>query len=61
VSPATSDAPPSRRVGPSVSGTPQSDSDSISLDEWLTGSLGLSSNPRGPAAPKNVVCLSDDE
>lgn len=61
VSPATSDALPSRRVGPSVSGTPQSDSDSISLDEWLTGSLGLSSNPRGSAAPKNVVCLSDDE
>ncbi|KAM0858099.1 hypothetical protein ACQ4PT_048039 [Festuca glaucescens] len=61
VSPATSDAPSSRRVGPSASGKPQSDSDSVSLDEWLTGSLGLSSDPRGSAAPKNVVCLSDDE
>ncbi|KAM0854646.1 hypothetical protein ACQ4PT_050296 [Festuca glaucescens] len=61
VSPATSDVLSSRRVGPSSSGTPQSDSDSISLDEWLTESHGLSSDPRGSAAPKNVVCLSDDE
>lgn len=61
VSSTTPDVLPSRRVGPSASGTPQSDSDSVSLNEWLTGSLGLSSDPQGSAAPKDVVCLSDDE
>uniref|UniRef100_A0ACD5YCN7 Uncharacterized protein n=1 Tax=Avena sativa TaxID=4498 RepID=A0ACD5YCN7_AVESA len=61
VSSVTMDVLPSRRVGPSPSGTLQSDSDSVSLDGWLIGSLGLSSDPRGSAAPNDVVCLSDDE
>ncbi|CAM0950224.1 unnamed protein product [Alopecurus aequalis] len=61
VSLATSDVLPSRKVGPSTSGTPQSDSDSVSLDAWLTGTLGLSSDPEGSLARKDVVCLSDDE
>ncbi|VAI81937.1 unnamed protein product [Triticum turgidum subsp. durum] len=52
---------PSRGVGPSASGTPQSDSDSVSLDEWLTGKLGLRSDTPGVAARVDVVCLSDDE
>jgi hypothetical protein len=61
LSPATLDVLPSRKVGPCASGTPQSDSDSVSLDEWLTGSLGLSIDPQGSEAPNDVVCLSDDE
>uniref|UniRef100_A0ACD5XZK0 Uncharacterized protein n=1 Tax=Avena sativa TaxID=4498 RepID=A0ACD5XZK0_AVESA len=57
----TPDVLPSRKVGHSPLGMLQSDSDSVSLDEWLAGSLGLSSDPRGSAAPNDVVCLSDDE
>ncbi|KAE8814203.1 Chromodomain-helicase-DNA-binding protein 3 [Hordeum vulgare] len=52
---------PSRGVGPSASGMPPSDSDSASLDEWLTGKLGLPNDTPGVAARVDVVCLSDDE
>uniref|UniRef100_N1R1G3 MOM1 alpha-helical domain-containing protein n=1 Tax=Aegilops tauschii TaxID=37682 RepID=N1R1G3_AEGTA len=51
---------PSKGVGPSASGSPESDSDSASLDEWLTG-LGLPSDPHDMAASANVIYLSDDE
>jgi hypothetical protein len=57
---AASNVLPSRGVGPSAPGSPQSDSDSASLDEWLTEGLGLPSDPHGVAAP-DVICISDDE
>ncbi|XP_048573028.1 uncharacterized protein LOC125553263 isoform X1 [Triticum urartu] len=50
---------PSKGVGPCASGSPQSDSDPESLDQYLT-SLGVPSDPHGAAAPE-VICLSDDE
>ncbi|XP_062206434.1 uncharacterized protein LOC133908424 isoform X2 [Phragmites australis] len=52
-----------RRLGPSISsgGMQSADSGSLSLDAWLTASLGLSSASPSVGAPTNVVCLSDDE
>uniref|UniRef100_A0A0A8XY09 Helicase protein MOM1 n=1 Tax=Arundo donax TaxID=35708 RepID=A0A0A8XY09_ARUDO len=56
-----------RRVGPSaLPGMQPSDSGSLSLDAWLTASLGLSSDSPSAEAPTangdmDVVCLSDDE
>ncbi|VAI40509.1 unnamed protein product [Triticum turgidum subsp. durum] len=57
---AASNVLPSSGVGPSAPGSPQSDSDSASLDEWLTEGLGLPSDPHGVAAP-DVICISSDE
>ncbi|XBI74555.1 hypothetical protein VPH35_068076 [Triticum aestivum] len=51
---------PSKGVGPSASGSAESDSDSASLNEWLTG-LGLPSDPHDMEASANVIYLSDDE
>uniref|UniRef100_A0A0A9B0R0 Uncharacterized protein n=1 Tax=Arundo donax TaxID=35708 RepID=A0A0A9B0R0_ARUDO len=56
-----------RRAGPSdSSGMQPADSGSLSLDAWLTASLGLSSDPPSAGAPTSngdmhVVYLSDDE
>ncbi|KAM3280410.1 hypothetical protein ACQJBY_047289 [Aegilops geniculata] len=58
VSSAASSALPSKGVGPCAPGSPQSDSDPESLDQFLT-SLGVPSDPH-LAAPE-VICLSDDE
>ncbi|KAE8771277.1 Chromodomain-helicase-DNA-binding Mi-2-like protein [Hordeum vulgare] len=46
---------PMRGIGPSTSGMSRLDSDKASLDEWLTGNLGLHSDPHGAAAPADVV------
>lgn len=61
VSSVASNVLPSGCVGPSVSGTRQSDSDSVSLDKWLNKNLGLSSEPPGATAGTDLVCLSDDD
>ncbi|KAL5225839.1 hypothetical protein ABZP36_012478 [Zizania latifolia] len=52
---------PSTACTPMLGTQPQEvGSDSLSLDAWLTSSLGLSSDPP-PGGGLDVVCLSDDE